>query len=57
VSNTDRTGSTHEVTIGLIEGGAHDGRIKGFQPNLDEYPINGAAAAEVDRARWPGSRT
>ena len=51
MSNTDRTGSTHEVTIGLIEGGAHDGRIKGFQPQMPDLSL------DLSRKAKPGEVT
>jgi type II secretory ATPase GspE/PulE/Tfp pilus assembly ATPase PilB-like protein len=48
VANTDRTGAVHEVTVGLIEGVAHEGRIKGFQPQMPDLTL------DVSRKAKPG---
>jgi type II secretory ATPase GspE/PulE/Tfp pilus assembly ATPase PilB-like protein len=36
VVNSDQTRVTHEVTVGLIVGAAHNGRIKAFRPQMPD---------------------
>jgi type II secretory ATPase GspE/PulE/Tfp pilus assembly ATPase PilB-like protein len=56
---TDRTTATHKVTIGLIDGHAHEGLIKGFQPQKPDITLEvskRAVPAETARVSLAAER-
>ncbi len=56
----DKKSASQKVTLGLIDGKAHDGSIKGFLPQMPDVTLEafkaGASAGETTRMLFPAER-